>query len=101
MLKSMKDFLAKRFKLKVNEEKSGCAPVDECQFLRYRLLRDGKLVIAKSSVKRLKDKIGNRTCGNRSVKLESVIADLTPVLRGWIIYFQLTRWPTQARELDS
>jgi len=101
VLKSMKEFLAKRLKLKVNEEKSDCAPVDERQFLGYRLLRDGKLVISKSSVNRLKDKIRKRTRRNRSVKLESVIADLTPVLRGWINYFQLTQWPTQARELDS
>jgi len=101
VLKSMKEFLGKRLKLKVNEEKSGCVPVDERQFLGYRLLKDGKLVIAKSSVKRLKDKIRKRTRRNLSVKLESVIAELTPLLRGWINYFQLTQWPTQARDLDS
>ncbi len=101
VLESMKQFLSKRLKLKVNEKKSCCAPVDERQFLGYRLLRDGKLVIAKSSVKRLKDKIRRRTRRNLSVKLESVIAELTPILRGWMNYFQLTQWPTQAKELDS
>ena len=101
VLDSMKKFLAKRLKLKVNEEKSDCAPVEKRQFLGYRLLNDGTLVIAKSSEKRLKDKIRKRTRRNRSVTLESVIADLTPLLRGWINYFQLTQWPTQARDLDG
>ena len=101
VLKSMKAFLSKRLKLKVNDEKSGCAPVNERQFLGYRLLKEGKLVIAKSSEKRLKDKIRMRTRRNRSVKLESIIAELTPILRGWINYFRLTQWPSQARELDG
>lgn len=46
VLKSIKQFLEKNLKLKVNETKSACAFVGERQFLGYRLLGEGKLVIA-------------------------------------------------------
>src|SRR5438445_2959290 len=46
VLQSVKKFLEKHLKLKINEAKSGCASVYERQFLGYRLLSDGRLVIA-------------------------------------------------------
>jgi len=42
VLQSVKAFLAKRLKLKVNEEKSAVGQVSERSFLGYRLFRDGE-----------------------------------------------------------
>jgi len=67
VLQSIKEFLEKRLKLKVNETKSACAPVEERQFLGYRLLREGKLVIAQHSLDRIKDKVRKITRRNRGV----------------------------------
>ncbi len=64
VMESVKKFLEKHLKLKVNETKSGCAPVEERQFLGYRLLSDGKLVISAHSVKRMEDN------GFRRIKAE-------------------------------
>jgi hypothetical protein len=100
VLQSVKKFLAQRLKLKVNEAKSGCAPVEERQFLGYRLLGNGKLLIANHSVDRVKDNIRKITRRNRGVSLEKVILELNIKLRGWINYFRLTEWPSQVRELD-
>jgi len=88
-------------KLKVNETKSGCSPVDERQFLGYQVLRDGKLVIAKESVERVKEKIRYITRRNRGVSLEQVIEELNEKLRGWVNYFRLTEWPSDLDRLDT
>ena len=101
VLESVKKFLERVLKLKVNESKSGCSSVEERQFLGYRLLCDGKLVVAKQSVERVKDKIRAITRRNRGVSLEKVILELNEKLRGWINYFRLTEWPSDLRELDT
>jgi hypothetical protein len=100
VLESVKKFLGEKLKLKVNESKSGCSSVEERQFLGYRLLRDGKLVIAQQSVKRVKGKIRRLTRRNRGVSLEKVIEELNEALRGWMTYFRLTQWPSDLRGLD-
>lgn len=101
VLQSITQFLAKRLKLKVNETKSGCSIVNERQFLGYRLLSDGKIVVANHSIKRVKDKVRKLTKRNRGVSLERVISELNTALRGWVNYFRLTEWLGQHREMDS
>ena len=101
VLKSIKQFLEKRLKLKVNETKSACAPVEERQFLGYRFSGGGKLVIAQHSLERVKDKVRKITRRNRGVSLEIVISELNKTLRGWGNYFQLTQWPSQLESLDT
>jgi RNA-directed DNA polymerase len=101
VLQSLKKFLWQRLKLKVNETKSACAGVEERQFLGYRLLSSGKLIVATHSVKRVKDKIRTLTRRNRGVSLEKVISELNTILRGWINYFRLTEWPSDLIKLDA
>jgi len=101
VLQSVKKFLEKRLKLRINETKSGCASVYDRQFLGYRLLSDGRLVIAAQSVKRIQDKVRNLTQRNRGVSLGQVILELNEALRGWINYFHLTEWSSQLLELEA
>lgn len=101
VLQSVKQFLEKYLKLRVNDTKSGCAPVYDRQFLGYRLLSDGRLVIAPHSVKRIEDKVRKITKRNRGVSLEQVIYELNLTLRGWINYFRFTAWNSQVAELDQ
>jgi RNA-directed DNA polymerase len=101
VIESVKKFLEKCLRLKLNETKSGYASVNERQFLGYRLLEEGKLVIAQQSLDRLKDKVRYITKRSRGVSLELVIAELNQALSGWINYFQLTQRPTQLEVLDK
>lgn len=101
VLQSIKEFLANRLKLKVNETKSACASVEERQFLGYQLLKEGKLVVAEHSLKRVQDKVRRIARRNRGVNLETVVFELNQALRGWGNYFQLTEWPGQFKELDG
>lgn len=101
VLQSVKKFLWERLKLKVNDTKSASAVVEERQFLGYRLLCKGKLVVASHSVERVKDKIRMLTRRNRGVSLEKVISELNTTLRGWVNYFRLTEWPSDLVTLDT
>lgn len=101
VMASLKNFLEKKLRLKINTKKSRVAKVEERKFLGYRLQNDGRLVIAPESMKSLKDKIRQVTRRNRGVKLEKVVAELNKQLRGWAGYYRLTEYPSQAKELDG
>ena len=98
---SVTAFIWKRLKLKVNEDKSASASVEERQFLGYRLLRGGKLVIAQRSLNTLKDKVRKITTRNRAMRLDQVIRELNVALQGWVSYFRLTQWPGVFTDLDA
>lgn len=101
VMESLKQFLEKRLRLKVNEGKSEVAKVTERQFLGYRILQNGKINISKKSEVRLKETIRVLTKRNRGRRLEQVIAELNKKLGGWINYFKLTESPSLLRDLDS
>jgi group II intron reverse transcriptase/maturase len=101
--KELGDFLMKRLKLNVNEQKSAVARPWERKFLGYSFTRHqaARLRIAPSSVERLKEKIRSLTTGHRSRSVATTIGELTPVLRGWISYFRLTQVKGVLEELDG
>lgn len=101
IMSSIKLFLSKKLRLKVNENKSKVAQASECKFLGYTITDEGKLIIAKESVNRLKDKIRQLTRRNLGKSLEEVVRKLNEQLRGWIGYFKLTEFPSQLRSLDG
>lgn len=81
-------------KLKVNEAKSAVAPVEERQFLGYRLVpgeRGTQLVVAPKAQARLRKEVRRRTRRSSSRALPEVIEELTRYLRGWAGYFRLAR----------
>jgi len=62
---------------------------------------DGRLTIAKESIKRLKNNIRQVTRRTRGRKLEEIIKQLNEKLVGWIGYFRLTGYPSQLQALDK
>ena len=99
--KSIKHYLEKKLKLRVNEEKSAVAKVSERKFLGYRILNDGKLSIAAITIQRVKDKVRQLTWRNCSKSFEQVIKELNLFLKGWLNYFKLTEAKSLWHELDS
>lgn len=98
---SIKQFLEKKLRLKINENKSKVAKAEECKFLGYKLLNDGRLILAKESVKRLRDKIRQITKRNRGRNLKEIVRQLNKLLLGWVGYFKLTEYPSQLDDLDG
>lgn len=98
---SLKQFLETKLKLKVNDEKSALALVEERKFLGYRLLNDGKLTIAPKTLERAKDKIRRLTQRNRGRSLDQVLRELNSYLNGWLNYFKLAHAKSLMGKLDS
>ena len=98
---SVRKFLEKRLRLKINETKSKVAKACECKFLGYNVLNDGRLVIAKESIKRFKEKVARLTKSTRGRSLEVVIKELNSLIQGWLGYYQLTEYPSQPKALDG
>ena len=84
---SITQFLEKKLKLRVNQTKSAVAPVKERQFLGYRIMQDGRLILAPRSIERIKERIRKLTKRTRGVKLETVIKEINQTLIGWGNYF--------------
>lgn len=102
VMASIRKFLETKLKLKLNEKKSKVAKVEECKFLGFNLLNDGRIAIAKESIKTFKDKIRKITKRNRGMKLEEIVRQLNVMLIGWVGYFRLAdEQPSQLGSLDG
>jgi RNA-directed DNA polymerase len=101
VMASVTRFLEKRLRLRVNRTKSAVAKVEERKFLGYRLLGDGRLVIAPESLERAKGRIREITRRNRGVSLDRMISELNSYLTGWVTYFRFASAKTHLKRLDE
>ena len=103
VMASITRFLADTLKLTVNAAKSAVAHPWKRKFLGYSLTwhQAPKLKIAPTSLKRLEDKVRDVLKGARGRSLTTVIAELNPILRGWMAYFKLTETKKALEELDG
>jgi len=101
VMESVSKFIESELKLIVNKEKSQVCEVHQTNFLGYTIQKDGNLSIAKQSIERFKGKVRSITKRNRGIKFERVIAELTPVMRGWLNYFHHARCKSLLKNLDS
>src|SRR6266540_2301281 len=100
---SVKAFLAKKLKLKVNEEKSAVGKAGERKFLGFRFLslKVTKRTIAPEALDRFRRRVAGLTRRTRGVSLEKMVRDLTPYLIGWRNYFGFCQTPSALQHLDS
>jgi RNA-directed DNA polymerase len=94
-------FITEALKLKVNEDKSVVCECDQTKLLGYTIYRDGNLRVARESLQRLKIKIRGITRRNRGRRFEAIISELSPVLRGWLQYFRLSKSNRIMQDLDA
>jgi RNA-directed DNA polymerase len=104
VLASVRSFLERRLRLKVNLEKSAVARPWERKFLGYSMtshLRP-RLKVARQSVKRLREKLKESFRRGKGRRLDRFIEqELNPILRGWGNYFQLAQVEGTFEELDG
>lgn len=103
VMASISRFLADTLKLTVNATKSAVARPWERKFLGYSLTwhKAPRLKIAPASRQRLEDKIREMLKGAQGRSLTKVIAELNPILRGWMAYFKLAETKQVLEELDG
>ena len=104
VLESVKHWLERRLRLKVNVAKSAVARPWTRTFLGYSVTshRRTKLRVSPESVRRLKQKVKEHLRRGRGRNLQRFIEeDLNPVLRGWSGYFQASETRGVFDELDQ
>ena len=104
VMESVKGFLEKKLKLKVNPKKSKVDRATRVKFLGFSFFRrKGEVLIriAKGSLERFREKLRRLTKRTRSGKLEEVIEEINRYMMGWIGYYRLANTPSVLERLDS
>jgi group II intron reverse transcriptase/maturase len=104
VMESVKTFLEKKLKLKVNPKKSKVDRAVRVKFLGFSFFkRKGEVLIriAARSLERFREKLRRLTKRTRSGKLEDIIAEVNQYLVGWIGYYWLATTPSVYEELDG
>jgi hypothetical protein len=101
---SVKRFLEKKLKLKVNPKKSKVERATRVKILGFSFYkRKGEVHIrvAKQSLDRFRNKLRRLTKRTRSGKQEEVIETINQYTMGWIAYYRLADTPSVLAGLDS
>ena len=103
VLASIGQFLGKRLKLKVNQEKSAVDRPWKRKFLGYSMTanKQPRLKAAPASIDRLKNKLREEFRRGRGRSLTRLIVTLEPLLRGWVNYFRLVQVKGVFETLDG
>lgn len=104
VMASLEIFLWERLRLKVNRDKSAVARPWQRKFLGYSVTTNRKpprLKVARESLKRLKAKLRPILRSGRGKRLDRVIEELNPVIRGWVAYFRMSDVGVSFEELDG
>jgi RNA-directed DNA polymerase len=102
VMEAVTRFLAKRLRLKVNEEKSAVARPWERKFLGFSFTRSAapRRKVAPKSVKRFKERVRELTRHRKSVSIAQMVAQLGRYLTGRRAYFGYCETPSVLRDLD-
>jgi len=103
VMASLERFLTKRLRLKVNRDKSAVARPWKRAFLGYSVTvdRQPRLKVAPASIARLKQKLRAQLRPGRGKSLARTIAEIGPLLRGWIAYYRLAETKGSLELLDQ
>jgi RNA-directed DNA polymerase len=104
VMESVKTFLERKLKLKVNPKKSKVDRATRVKFLGFSFFkRKGEVHIrvAKRSLERFQEKLRRLTKRTRSGKLEDLTQSINGYTMGWIGYFWQANTPSVYEELDG
>jgi RNA-directed DNA polymerase len=104
VMESVKKYLGKKLKLRVNPKKSKVERARRVKFLGFSFFkRKGEVLvrIANRAKERFMEKVRNLTRRTRSGKLEDIVSEINRYSRGWIAYYRLAETPSVYEELDE
>lgn len=104
VMDSIKGFLTKKLKLKVNPEKSAVGKPSKRKFLgfSFQVTRDEvKRRLAPKTIERYKERIRDITGRNRGISLAKMTVELARYINGWRGYFGFCETPSVLRRLEQ
>lgn len=104
VLKSIKQLIEKKLKLKVNESKSAVDLVTRRKFLGFSFYftKGGvEIRVHQKSYSRLKDKIRIVTNRNTGISMEVRLKRLGEITTGWVNYYGIAKGLTKLKEIEG
>ena len=103
VMRSIKQFITRQLKLKVNEQKSAVARPGKRKFLGFSFTwqREPKRRIAPKAIARFKQRVRELTRRTRGVSVETMVEQLGRYLTGWRGYFGFCQTPSVMQRLDQ
>ena len=97
---SIRKFIEKKLKLKINEEKSKTAKSNEVKFLGMTII-DGTIAIAKATYNRAMEKVKSLTPRGTHLAMREAIKEINKWFTGWASYFKMTQYPSQIKGIEA
>lgn len=97
---SIKKFIEKKLKLKINEEKSKTKKSNEVKFLGMTII-EGTIAIAKASYDKAMDKVKTLIPRGSCLPIEKAIQEINKWYEGWASYFKMTQYPSQLKAIEA
>ena len=101
VLQTIRHFLQKKLKLRINESKSRVNKPRHCSLLGFSIGRAGRVFVSAKSIRRLKDRIRTLTGRTRGRRVEQIIEEVAQYLQGWRQYFNYAYNKQMFRELTA
>ena len=104
VMQSIRNFLQKRLKLKVNEEKSSVDRPWKLKYLGFSMYKSKERILirlAPQTTQRIKNKIREFTSRSKPVSMADRIRRINAYLGGWLGYFALAETPSVFQSLDE
>ncbi len=100
IMDSIKKFIEKKLKLKVNEEKSKTRKSNEVKFLGMTIV-EGTIAIAKASYDKAMEKVKSLIPRGTHLPIEKAIQEVNRWYQGWASYFKMTQYPAQLKGIEA
>jgi RNA-directed DNA polymerase len=100
IMASIKKFIEKKLKLKVNEDKSKTAKADQVKFLGMTIVK-GTLAISKAALRKAMEKVKELIPRGTNLTIKQAVEKINSWYRGWASYFKMTQYPAQLKMIES
>jgi len=100
VMEKVSQFIEKKLKLKVNQEKSQVALSDKVKFLGFTVV-NGTIAIAHKALQTAMDKVKALTPRGTHKALEPTLDKINQWYVGWSNYYSLTNYPSQLHKIEA
>lgn len=100
IMTSIKKFIEKKLKLKVNEDKSKTAKSDQVKFLGMTIVK-ATIAISKAALSKAMEKVKELIPRGTNLTIEQAIEKVNSWYRGWASYFKMSQYPAQLKQIEA
>jgi len=100
VMEKVSQFIEKKLKLKVNQEKSQVALSNKVKFLGFTVI-NGTIAIAHKALQTAMDKVKALTPRGTHKALEPALDKINQWYVGWSNYYSLTNYPSQLHKIEA